>query len=574
MPLWLQFFLIILFPLGELVLLAALARERRRNPSDTLVLLMVVLALDGLWATGLASDFVGRGVNETLLSAWRKIAQYALPFAAAALLVAMLGFLRRRVVDYRRWLALLVAGVAIVLLLDPDIVPVHIQDLRLAGRVISHRGWWRLAWSALWAIPAASALGFSLRDYPRKAGPIHRNRARYWVLVAAIHLVGGGLALSEQPTWVQGGALVKLLGGFVATVSLLALRLPDMRIILRQAVSVVVISAMTVALFLVGMLGAQRISVELAGRQTVFWATAGLALTVAAVYLIVRPIVHKLVTSIVIRDVYDLDRVLRDYGQDISQTLELKQVAQTMIEAVDDALHIDHGALALVQYDGSGTLNLTPALAIGVAPVPSMSLAADSPLARRIAASDDPLAQYDLDVLPEFAGLPSGEREMLSRWEAELYVPIHSHGKLAGLLALGTKRSRDPYLDSDITLLMTLADQTAVALENARLFADLKALNREITELNTSLEQANLELLELDKLKSSFIGMITHELRSPFVPIDLALQLVERHGLEHMLPEQREQIEVLDGSVSDLRRLVDNLISFASLVQQTGDTCS
>jgi len=47
----------------------------------------------------------------------------------------------------------------------------------------------------------------------------------------------------------------------------------------------------------------------------------------------------------------------------------------------------------------------------------------------------------------------------------------------------------------------------------------------------------------MDNLKSAFIGVITHELRSPFANIDFSVQLLERHGLDRLPPEQRDPLE-------------------------------
>jgi GAF domain-containing protein len=50
-----------------------------------------------------------------------------------------------------------------------------------------------------------------------------------------------------------------------------------------------------------------------------------------------------------------------------------------------------------------------------------------------------------------------------------------------------------------LTLIGTLANQTAIALENARLFDDLKMRNVEIERLNQELTKVNQQLARLDK---------------------------------------------------------------------------
>ena len=86
-----------------------------------------------------------------------------------------------------------------------------------------------------------------------------------------------------------------------------------------------------------------------------------------------------------------------------------------------------------------------------------------------------------------------------------------------------------------------------------------------------ALAKANQQLLELDKLKSSFLGVITHELRSPFVNITFSLQLIERHGMDHLLPEQREQFRELNSGVQTAKVMIENLVKFATFLSKQGE---
>lgn len=85
------------------------------------------------------------------------------------------------------------------------------------------------------------------------------------------------------------------------------------------------------------------------------------------------------------------------------------------------------------------------------------------------------------------------------------------------------------------------------------------------------LERAYRQLQELDRLKSGFLSVITHELRSPFVPIEFALQIIRNEGEERLTPEQREQLAQIERQVGELRREVDNLIAFAGLLSKQGE---
>jgi signal transduction histidine kinase len=115
-----------------------------------------------------------------------------------------------------------------------------------------------------------------------------------------------------------------------------------------------------------------------------------------------------------------------------------------------------------------------------------------------------------------------------------------------------------------------MADQTAVALQNARLVDDIVHVNAALKKAYNDLETANRELQELDRLKSNFIGMITHELRTPFAKIAFSLQLLQRYGTDHWAPEQQEQLQQLNSNLQEARVMVDNLINFSAFLSKQG----
>lgn len=77
-----------------------------------------------------------------------------------------------------------------------------------------------------------------------------------------------------------------------------------------------------------------------------------------------------------------------------------------------------------------------------------------------------------------------------------------------------------------------------------RAHADIAALNRgleqRVAERTAELEQANLQLLESDQMKSDFVSLVSHELRAPLATLNGGLELALQY--EAQLPSKAQRI--------------------------------
>ncbi len=88
-----------------------------------------------------------------------------------------------------------------------------------------------------------------------------------------------------------------------------------------------------------------------------------------------------------------------------------------------------------------------------------------------------------MELLPQFQSLWRSERQLLDAMEAELFIPIKVLSQLVGIFLLGPKRSEQPFSSEEIITLSTVANQTAVAIENARLYTAEQSRRKEIDTL-------------------------------------------------------------------------------------------
>ena len=160
----------------------------------------------------------------------------------------------------------------------------------------------------------------------------------------------------------------------------------------------------------------------------------------------------------------------------------------------------------------------------------------------------EPTVKEELEMARDGAAKDRTAARM-GQLDAEISLPIVSKEKIIGVLNLGHKEGKEIYSSEDLELLSTLANQAAIAIENARLYENLK--------------QSQNTLRRADRLSS--LGLLTaglaHEIRNPLVAIRTFTQL---------LPERYNDAEFREGfqglalkEVDRICGLINDLLSFA-----------
>ncbi|HEX8924743.1 MAG TPA: response regulator, partial [Terriglobales bacterium] len=125
-------------------------------------------------------------------------------------------------------------------------------------------------------------------------------------------------------------------------------------------------------------------------------------------------------------------------------------------------------------------------------------------------------------------------------------VPGIAHERLVCVLCADNGAEPYEFHASAQRFLDALAGQTALALENDSLISELR-------QNNTELAAANRKLQELDKLKSQFLSVATHELRTPLSVI-LGYNSMLAETLEGKIDD--EEKETLRESIAACKRLI------------------
>jgi signal transduction histidine kinase/DNA-binding LacI/PurR family transcriptional regulator len=160
--------------------------------------------------------------------------------------------------------------------------------------------------------------------------------------------------------------------------------------------------------------------------------------------------------------------------------------------------------------------------------------------------------------------------DWLPRDRSWLGVPLYSKDNVIGLLALS--RAERSFTEDDALLTTTFAMQAIVALENARLYNEMTAMNqmmeRMVSQRVEELNNAYTTLAKHDKNKSAFIQVAAHELRTPLTVIKGYLGMLRT---DKTIENNAMLLQAVDGVLQGTNRLhqiVNSMLDVARLENQ------
>ena len=232
----------------------------------------------------------------------------------------------------------------------------------------------------------------------------------------------------------------------------------------------------------------------------------------------------------------------------LSEAATPSEVASVVLVQALHALEADAGAVYALSADGTALELLDQR----DHPEEALSGFVTIPLGLR-----SPLTDAARERTPRFyetfeacAGLYPHLREAIGagRFEASAALPILTHGALLGVLGIRFRKAR-AFDASDRSLLLTLSELCAQALDRARLFAAER--------------KARSEAEAASRAKDEFLAMLSHELRNPLAPIVSALQLMKLRNADVFQTERN----AIERQTTHLVRLVEDLLDISRITE-------
>jgi two-component system, OmpR family, sensor histidine kinase KdpD len=230
--------------------------------------------------------------------------------------------------------------------------------------------------------------------------------------------------------------------------------------------------------------------------------------------------------------------LLLDAGKAMNDVLDLSVVLETILRGAVELLGADSGSVMLLE----GT-ELAVASSHGNTDAASGRVRLGEGIAGHVAVTREALLIHGKADPADFPGLEPHAQPVVSAISA----PLIHRDELLGVLNVNSMGEKS-FTEFDLRAVSLFAEQAAASIANARLYEAERAHVAELTHLN--------------RLKSEFVALVSHELRSPIASIVGAVTSARKPQMEEHRPELDD---IVERAALRLGSMVEDLLAAAEL---------
>jgi signal transduction histidine kinase len=241
-------------------------------------------------------------------------------------------------------------------------------------------------------------------------------------------------------------------------------------------------------------------------------------------------------------------RALGVVSQAVNSTLDLQTVLDTIVAKAAQISGTEAGAIYVLdetskEFQLSATFGMSEDMIAAVRNLHAEISAAVGLLTE----THEPDQAADLRDLP---ASPVNDIILRAGYRARLLVPLLRSGKVVGALVVRRKASGE-FSPNTVDLLKTFAAQSVLAIQNARLFAEIEDKSRQLQMASEN--------------KSQFVSSMSHELRTPLNAIIGLTEMMVTNAARFGTEKAQEPLQRVNRAGTHLLGLINQVLDLSKI---------
>ncbi len=232
---------------------------------------------------------------------------------------------------------------------------------------------------------------------------------------------------------------------------------------------------------------------------------------------------------------------------------DLQELFNLILDSIVDSADVEVASLMLAEDDG--LLHIAAARGLSEEIINTVRVASGEGISGHVFATREPVLISNIDHDSRFKSQVGGKRY---KDQSLLSVPIAVRDDIVGVINVNNKRSGESFDLEDQNLLVAIANQVALAMENFELVNSLRSQA-------TTLERTNDELVRMNRARTRLVCNLSHELKTPLTSImgyvDLSLTFYEKLSEE----EFKEHLRLVREEGERLEKLITGMLRLFSI---------
>ncbi len=137
--------------------------------------------------------------------------------------------------------------------------------------------------------------------------------------------------------------------------------------------------------------------------------------------------------------------------------------------------------------------------------------------------------------------------------KSSIIYPLALDDRVLGMLLISMNRDYESLPDYEKEIVTNIVNVVSIAIDKSLTYEELKTLNE--------------KLRSLDKLKTEFLSLASHQLRSPLTAIKGYTSMLLEGSFGQVTPDQKEAIDRVFQSSSHLAKVVEDLLNVSKIEQ-------